>query len=61
MIHELRIYTLKSGCLATVAKNAGEVGRAIRGDKYGKLMGYWMTEVGPLNQVVHFHHQPRLK
>lgn len=53
MIHELRTYTVKAGTAAEVAKNAGEIGRAIRGDDYGKLEGYWITEIGPLNQVMH--------
>ena len=53
MIHELRIYTVKAGAVGEMAKNSGEVGRAIRGDNYGKLEGYWMTEIGPLNQVCH--------
>jgi NIPSNAP len=53
MIYELRTYTLQPGTAPTVAKNAGSIGRAIRGDDYGKLEGYWMTEVGPLNQVMH--------
>jgi hypothetical protein len=53
MIFELRTYTLKHGSAAEVAKNAGEVGRAIRGDNYGKLEGYWISEIGPLNQVHH--------
>jgi hypothetical protein len=53
MIYELRIYTLKHGSTAEVAKNAGEVGRAIRGDDYGKLEGYWVSEIGPINQVLH--------
>ena len=53
MVHELRIYTVKPGTVMEVAKNAGEVGRAIRGDTYGKLEGYWVTEIGPLNQVCH--------
>ena len=53
MIYEMRTYTLKPGMHALVAKNAGEVGRAIRGDDYGKLEGYWITEIGPLNQVMH--------
>ena len=26
--------------------------REIRGDNFGKLEGYWMTEIGPLNQVM---------
>jgi hypothetical protein len=53
MIQELRIYTTKPGAVAEVAKNSGSVAREIRGDNYGKLEGYWMTEIGPLNQVVH--------
>ena len=53
MIYELRTYTLRAGTGPVVAKNAGEVGRAIRGDDYGKLEGYWLTEIGPLNQVMH--------
>ena len=53
MINELRIYTLKAGSAAEVAKNSGTVARAIRGDNYGKLEAYWITEIGPLNQVVH--------
>ncbi|XIA63929.1 NIPSNAP family protein [Bradyrhizobium sp. TZ2] len=27
--------------------------RDIRKDDYGKLEGYWLTEIGPLNQVLH--------
>jgi len=53
MIHELRIYTVKPLTTSVVAKNAAEIGRAVRGDDFGKLEGYWMTDIGPLNQVVH--------
>jgi hypothetical protein len=53
MLHELRIYTLKTGAAPQAAKNSGEVGRNIRGDDYGKLLGYWLPEIGPLNQVMH--------
>ena len=53
MINELRIYTLKAGMGGEAAKNSGTVGRDIRGDNYGKLEGYWITEIGALNQVVH--------
>lgn len=53
MIYELRTYTLKPGSAPVVAKNAGTIARDIRGDNYGKLEGYWMTEIGPLNQVMH--------
>ena len=53
MIYELRTYTLKAGTLGDVVKAASTVSRDIRGDDYGKLEGYWMTEIGPLNQVMH--------
>ena len=53
MIYELRTYTVKPGTVQDVAKNAGTVARGIRGDDYGKLEGYWVTEIGPLNQVMH--------
>jgi hypothetical protein len=53
MIYELRTYTLKQGSVPEVAKNSGAVGRDIRRDDYGKLEGYWVTEIGPLNQVMH--------
>ncbi|MGZ0188063.1 MAG: NIPSNAP family protein [Alphaproteobacteria bacterium] len=53
MIYELRTYTLKPGTAPIVAKNSGTVARDIRGDEYGKLEGYWLTEIGPLNQVMH--------
>jgi hypothetical protein len=29
------------------------VSKDIRGDNFGKLEGYWFTEIGPLNQVMH--------
>jgi hypothetical protein len=53
MIHELRTYTLVPGKSGEYLKAAAEVGRKIRGDKYGKLEGFWGTEFGTLNQVVH--------
>jgi len=34
-------------------KAASTVSRDIRGDNYGKLEGYWSTDIGPLNQVMH--------
>lgn len=53
MIHELRTYTIHPGRLADYVGLSGSVGRPIRGDRFGKLVGYWSTELGPLNQVVH--------
>ena len=53
MIYELRTYTLKPGAMGDMVKAASTVSREIRGDNYGKLEGYWSTEIGPLNQVMH--------
>jgi hypothetical protein len=53
MLYELRTYTLKPGTLADMVKAASTVSRDIRGNDYGKLEGYWSTEIGPLNQVLH--------
>jgi len=53
MIHELRTYTVKQGTATEMAKTAGTVGRGIRGDNYGKLEGYWVSEIGHLNQLMH--------
>ena len=53
MIYELRTYTVKPGTLGDIVKAASTVSRDVRGDDYGKLEGYWFTEIGPLNQVMH--------
>ena len=53
MIYELRTYTVKPGTLGDIVKAASTVSRDIRGNNYGKLEGYWFTEIGPLNQVMH--------
>src|SRR6185437_13732673 len=53
MIYELRTYTVKPGTLGDMVKAASTVSRDIRGSNFGKLEGYWFTEIGPLNQVLH--------
>ena len=53
MIYELRTYTTKQGTVQDVAKAASTVSREIRGDDYGKLEGYWVSDIGHLNQVMH--------
>ena len=51
MIYEIRTYDLKPRSLPEFEKRTAEKisGRV----KYSQLGGYWRTEVGPLNQVVH--------
>jgi hypothetical protein len=53
MIYELRTYTVRPGTVDDMVKAASTVSRDIRGDNFGKLEGYWSTEIGPLNQVLH--------
>jgi len=53
VLYELRTYTLKPGTIGNMVKAASTVSREIRGDSFGKLEGYWTTEIGPLNQVMH--------
>ncbi|HWB45146.1 MAG TPA: NIPSNAP family protein [Hyphomicrobiaceae bacterium] len=53
MIYELRTYTLRQGTAADVVKAASTVSRDIRKDDYGKLEGYWLSDIGHLNQVMH--------
>lgn len=51
MIYELRTYNVKPGSVEAVENTLAEV-LPIR-EKYSKLAGYWHTDIGPLNQVVH--------
>jgi len=60
MIYELRTYTLLPGKQGEYLNLSGDVGRKVRGDKYGKLEGFWTTEFGTLNQVVHLWSYPDL-
>jgi len=60
MIYELRTYTLSPGKQGEYLKLNAEVGRKIRGDDYGKLVGSWTTEFGTLNQYVHLWEYPSL-
>ena len=53
MLYELRTYSLKPGTVGDMIKAASTVSVSIRGDDFGKLEGYWSTDIGPLNQVMH--------
>ncbi len=53
MLYEMRTYTTPAGKAPVLANLSAEIAREIRGDDYGKLEGYWVTEVGPLNKCMH--------
>lgn len=53
MVFEERIYKIRSGMMGTYLKLVGEEGLAIQQPILGDLIGYFVTEIGDLNHVVH--------
>ncbi len=52
MVYELRVYTLQPGKVAEFQALIEKEALPII-SKYSKLVGWWSTEGGPLNEVVH--------
>jgi len=48
----MRTYTIKVGKLNRYISHFEQVGLPII-QKYAKLVGYWTTDIGELNQVIH--------
>lgn len=53
MIVEMRTYTLKPGSAAAYVKLYEEKGLEVHRRLLGNLIGYFTTEVGNINQIVH--------
>ncbi|MEX2431593.1 MAG: NIPSNAP family protein, partial [Dehalococcoidia bacterium] len=51
MLYELRTYTLKPNSVPEVEKRFGEA--LPTRTQYSRLVGFWHTEIGPLNQILH--------
>ncbi|HZT05846.1 MAG TPA: NIPSNAP family protein [Chloroflexota bacterium] len=51
MIFEIRTYNLRPGAVAEYESRFGAAYPSREG--YSRLYGFWHTEIGPLNQVVH--------
>src|SRR3954470_655255 len=51
MLHELRFYEIAAGKLAEYVQHAGQVAVPFRGDRYGKLLGFWSCEIGAVSSV----------
>ena len=51
MLYELRTYRLKPGTVPEYEKRFGEAIEVRQ--KYSRLVGFWHTEIGPVNQVLH--------
>jgi NIPSNAP len=50
MIYEMRVYTLQPGKTAAFQELIEKEALPVI-SKYSKLVGWWSTEVGPLNEV----------
>jgi hypothetical protein len=53
MIVEERIYRIRSGSVAEYLSLVQNEGLAIQQPILGNLIGYFVTDIGPLNHVVH--------
>ena len=52
MVYEMRMYTLRPGKISQFEEMIEQEGLPII-SKYSKLVGWWSTEIGTLNEVVH--------
>jgi hypothetical protein len=53
MIFEMRIYNAAPGRAAEFIKVYEQLGLPLQNRYLGGLVGFYVTEVGPLNQIVH--------
>ncbi|TBU73504.1 NIPSNAP family protein [Pseudomonas daroniae] len=53
MILEERIYRIRSGQMGRYLALVREEGLAIQQPILGRLIGYFVTEIGPLSHIVH--------
>ena len=53
MIYEMRTYRLRTGTLPAYLKLVEQEGIAIQKSHLGTLVGYFFSDIGPLNQIVH--------
>ena len=60
MYYEIRTYRVKTGGLPAYLKLVDEEGIALQKQHLGQLVGYFFSEIGPLNQIVHIWAYPSL-
>ena len=53
MIYEMRTYGMKVGSVPVYLELVEEEGIQIQKGHLGDLVGYFSTEIGPLNEIVH--------
>ncbi len=60
MVYEIRTYRLKNGAIPAYLKVVEEEGIAIQKRHLGELVGYFFSEIGPINEIVHIWAFPGL-
>ena len=60
MIYDMRIYDLKPGAVPRYMEAARDIALKIRADYGVKLAGWYYTDIGPLNRIVHIGCDPVL-
>ncbi|WP_454701741.1 NIPSNAP family protein [Agrobacterium burrii] len=53
MFYEIRTYRLKNGAIPAYLKVVEEEGIEIQKSHLGELVGYFFSEIGPINEIVH--------
>ena len=53
MIYEMRTYRMRVGGVPAYLKLVAEEGIAVQKGHLGRLVGYFSSEIGPLNEIVH--------
>lgn len=53
MIYEMRTYRMKVGAVPAYLKLVADEGIEVQKDHLGQLVGYFSSEIGPLNEIVH--------
>ena len=53
MIYEMRTYRMKVGSVPAYLKLVEEEGIAVQRGHLGRLVGYFSSEIGSLNEIVH--------
>jgi hypothetical protein len=53
MIYEMRTYRLRTGTVPAYLQLVEEEGIAIQREHLDQLVGYFFSEIGPLNEIVH--------
>ena len=53
MIYEMRTYRMKVGTVPAYLKLVADEGIEVQKGHLGQLVGYFSSEIGPLNEIVH--------